>query len=486
MKALLKQAIVIIMVISLVLSVAACGNGDNPSSDLGNTDSSNNSSTTSDGDTTSDNSQANSSDANSSDVNSSDANSDKNNSSDNQNTSGKLGSVPKELKGTTLKVLSWNDINDVAGAADAVKKFRNQTGISVTWLKVGYDEYQSKLAAMVASNDSPDVLRLEGPNPALLSLMDPVTVSGYDFKEDIWDSFISKLYTFGGKTFAVNRENTLIQQPDVMLYNKSYVTQYDLDDPYVIWKRNKDNWNMDTFLKICEDYMKVSGASTPWLVGHIHYFANIYGTSEVVRDGDKFVNNMGDANLLKAYRQVANCINKKIAYADTWDYAGFNQGKYLFFSTAIIGARRTHFYFKDLKNAGSLGVVPMPSVKGQGTYYQNLTEAEAYGIAEGAKNAKAVPYFLSFYLNGDNYDANLFFNDKTMLDVYNYCMNETTLRFDYTRTINKRFYGGTKYTEYDTKLKTATVDQITTLFNTYKPVVDTAVKSANDKLKEAD
>ncbi len=448
MKSIFKHLVLVAVLISIVLSTVGCAGGNNPDTDASGTGSSGS-------------------------------------SGGQSSAQGALGTVPDDLKGSSIKVLSWNDITDVAGAADVVKKFKNESGITVTWLKVGYDEYQSKLAAMVASKDSPDVIRLEGPNPAILSLMSPVTVTGYDFKEDIWDSYVSELYTVGGNVYGVNRKNTLIQQPGVMLYNKAYITQYDLDDPYVLWKRNKDNWNMDTFLKICKDYMKVSGSTTPpWLVGHIHFFASNYGTAEVIREGDTFKNNMGDKTLLTAYQFVADSINDKVAYADIWDYAGFNQGKYLFFSTAIIGARRTHFYFKDLKNAGSLGVVPMPAIPGQENYYTTLYEAEAYGVADGASNAKAVPYFLSYYLDGENYDENSFFNDKTMLDVYKYSMEQTTLTFDNTRTINKRFFGSNDYLEYESKLKTASSGQITTLFNTYKPIVDQAVKAANDKMKD--
>ena len=512
MKGLFQKTILALLVISLILSVSACGkapadgstdstasnesattavssdNNTDADADSSKTDASTDSSKTDVSSATSNTSSKNNSSKNNGNTTTSNTSSKNNTSTNNSSkveTTSKLGTVPKELKGTTVKVLSWNDITDVATAADVVKKFREKTGINVTWIKVGYDEYQSKLAAMVAANDSPDVLRLEGPNPALMSLMQPVTTSGYDFKEDIWDDFISDIYSYNGKTYAVNRKNTLIQQPFVMLYNRSYITQYDLEDPYAIWKKNKSNWNMDKFIEICEDYKKVSGSTTaPWLGGHIHEIASTIGMGEVIREGDKYVNNLGNKKLLSLYQDLATYKSKNLIYSTTWDYAGFNQGKYLFFSTAIIGARRTHFYFKDLKNAGSLGVVPMPAVKGQKKYYQNLSEAEAYGIAKGAKNAKAVPYFLSYYLDGDNYDANTFFNDKTMLDVYKYCMEQTTLTYDYTRNVCKRFYGKDQYYEYETKLKAASPDQITTLFNTYKPVVSEAVKSANEKLKD--
>jgi hypothetical protein len=80
-----------------------------------------------------------------------------------------------------------------------------------------------------------------------------------------------------------------------------------------------------------------------------------------------------------------------------------------------------------MKAKGTLGAVPYPTIKGQSTYYQLIGELEAYGIAKGAPNAKAVPSFLEYYLNGDNYDSNTFFNDKTILDVYKYCRQQTNI-----------------------------------------------------------
>ena len=208
---------------------------------------------------------------------------------------------------------------------------------------------------------------------------------------------------------------------------------------------------------------------------------NTYGKNR--NNNGKYKSNMGNKNLLLGYQKIAELRMNNIAYFG-WDMNGFNNGQYLFFGPAIISARRTHFDLTDLKSKGALGVVPYPCVKGQSTYYQNIWEVEAYGVPKGAKNAAAVPYFLNYYLDGDRYDSATFFNDKRILDVYNWCMTKTTLVPEYDRWILSFDFGSDSYTEFIQKLQTATPDQIPQLINTYSPLVENAVKQANKIIAE--
>ena len=193
---------------------------------------------------------------------------------------------------------------------------------------------------------------------------------------------------------------------------------------------------------------------------------------------------MSDKNLLLGFQKVAELRANGIAHFG-WDMNGFNNGQYLFFGPAIISARRTHFDLTDLKNKGSLGMVPYPAVSGQTQYYQNIFEIEAYGVPKGAKNAAAVPYFLNYYLDGEKYDSSTFFNDKRILDVYNYCVTQTTLVAEYDRWIvDMDFSGNESYHEFNTKLETASPDQIPNLINTYAPIIEKAAKDATAMLAE--
>ncbi len=398
------------------------------------------------------------------------------------NVNGGLSGVPKSLKGTTLTIYSWNVLNDVPGANNLIKTFQSKTGIKVKWLVGSYDNYQSEIAAMVAAKNSPDIIRMRGVVPGTLSLMDPITVSGYDFKDSAWDSFVSQTYTFNGKTYAVNLKNTLLQQPLTMFYNTELIAKYDLSDPYTIWMKNKSDWNWNKFIEICRQYKSAAGSdSTPWTLNLYTDYAMTYGASVIKRDGDKFVSGMGDSTLLKGFQKMAEFKSEKL-WSDRWDMNGFNTGKYLFFGPAIISARKAQFQLTDLKAKGALGVVPYPCVPGQSTYYQNIFEVEAYGIPKGAKNAEAVPYFLRYYLDADNYNENQFFNDKKILNVYKYCMTKTTLVPEYSRHLMLYSSCSDEYTKLNTQLLSASPNQIQSILNSYEPVVQRALKEQNQAI----
>ncbi len=480
MNSIIKKTFAIVLALSLALSLVACRKSPSDSSSMSDTSDFSSNAVQSEVIDSSTESQSGSDSTSEGSTPSDDKTSAQ--TPQNNKVTGTLGEAPKSLKGTTIKVYSWNNVNDVPGAADVIKKFKAATGIKVEWTVGSYDNYKSEIAAMVAAKTSPDIIRLRGVEPGILSLMDPVTVSGYDFKEDIWDNYISDIYTFSDKTYAVNRKNTLLLQPAVMFYNKELITKYDLDDPYNLWKRDKSNWNWDTFIGICNSYKQAAGPnSIPWRLSSYADYTNTFGIGQLKRDGNSFSSNMSDGNLLGGYQKVADWIANGTASLG-WGMNEFDAGNYLFYNASIIGARRTHFYVKNLKTKGVLGVVPVPSVKGQSTVYQYLSEPEAYGIPKGAKNPAAVPYFLQYYLDGDRYDSNSFFNDKTILDVYKYCVSQTKIFDTSDRSVLQLDLGGTQYTEFQEKLLTASSAQILTLFNQYSPVIEQAAKNANNAI----
>lgn len=477
----IKKTLCIILTLAMLMALGACksGNTSSDSSVYESSEAENNSENDSNASSDAGNSTDMSKDSSKTESNTSSKTTSKVSSG---NVVGGLSGVPKSLRGTTLTIYSWNVLNDVPGANNLIKTFQSKTGIKVKWLVGSYDNYQSEIAAMIAAKNSPDIIRMRGVVPGTLSLMDPVTVSGYDFKDDIWDSFVSDTYTFNGKTYAVNLKNTLLQQPVTMFYNTELIAKYDLSDPYTIWMRNKSDWNWDKFIEIARAYKSAAGSdSTPWTLNLYTDYAMTYGASMIKREGDKFVSAMGDSTLLKGLQKMAEFGSEKL-WSDRWDINGFNTGKYLFFGPAIISARKAQFQLTDLKAKGALGVVPYPCVSGQSTYYQNVFEVEAYGIPKGAKNAEAVPYFLRYYLDADNYDENQFFNDKKILNVYKYCMTKTTLVPEYSRHLMLYSSCSDEYVELRTKLFSANSSQIQSILNSYEPVVQRALKEQNDAI----
>lgn len=339
-----------------------------------------------------------------------------------------LAQMPQSLRGTTLKVYSWNPIKDVTGAEKVISDFEKQTGIKVDWKVGNYDTYDSDIAARINSGDSPDIIRYNNPSPSkMYSTQDVLTATGFDFKGAIWDERVTSSYSVNGKIYGVNLKNTFNQQPTVVTYSMSTINRYKLEDPYTLWKQGKWTWNK--FVEMCKDFKEETGRPAWMTSGHFEplWFNNV---NMITFDGKKYKNNLSDPAVLKALQQSANNLADGITCEAMREHDKLENGTYLFFTTNILAARRTDFHFSTLKTNDDLYCVPVPTgMSSDGKYYTHFQEFEAYGIPKGAKNASAVYYFLRYYLNADNYDEDMFFVNNQTLETYKYCMNQKNYHY---------------------------------------------------------
>ncbi|MBO5200316.1 MAG: extracellular solute-binding protein [Clostridia bacterium] len=388
--------------------------------------------------------------------------------------------IPADAKGKTIEVFSWNDLTDVTGAVDVVEQFENETGIKIEWVKGSYNEYSTKIAARVASQDSPDIVRLMRIDTGLIRVLEPLQNIDFDFTDEAWDTRIMDFYTFDGKTYGTNMRNTLLQQPRALLYNKNLINRFDLEDPYSLWKQG--NWNWEKFEEICKTFKEEVDDDTylPWTSYQWADAGDAYGSAMIKREGDRFVSNMSDPNLLKGWQKMCQLREDGITNNIRFDINNFENGKILFFTESLISVRRTHFYWKSLKAQGALAAVPFPTIDG-GTNATVWSEVEAYAIPQGAPCGSLAPFFLRYYLDSENYDKNTFFCDPTMLDVHEALMKAENMYVNYdcgliTDDIGK---GGIHINASIINAKPANAS---TKLNEYSNLVDAAVKSTNDVL----
>lgn len=332
-----------------------------------------------------------------------------------------VSQMPSSLRGTTITFYNWNPVKEFTGAAEVISKFEKQTGIKVKWVTGGYDDYDAKIAAMVNSGSSPDIIRFRDANVHRMYLCQDVkSATGYDFSGKIWDKQLTDYYTVKNKVYAVNRQGTLFNQPFVLIYRPSMIEKYKIDDPYTLWKKGK--WTWDTFINILKKYKSLGNAySTPWCTNMAIDYLYFTGNSLIKFDGKQFKNNIADKKVTDYIKKM--CDYRKAEYIGSAmrDYRGFEGGNCLFLTFSAICTRKTNAWFTDSKRDGNLACVPIPKISGA-EKVQWFSEIEAYGIPKGAKNGKAVYYFLRYFLDPANYDANTFFCNKQAYDVYKYSM----------------------------------------------------------------
>ena len=69
----------------------------------------------------------------------------------------KNNSASSNLKGTTIRFLSWYDPSERDGEQEAINKYEEESGVTVKIEIVSFEEYYQKLSAMIATGDAPDV-----------------------------------------------------------------------------------------------------------------------------------------------------------------------------------------------------------------------------------------------------------------------------------------------------------------------------------------
>ena len=391
-----------------------------------------------------------------------------------------LAKMPQSLKGTTVEIYHWNPANEITGATKVISDFEKATGITVKWTVEQYGTYLSKLAARVGAGSSPDLVHTKTGLPAELVSLQPISASGYDFNDAAWDKWTMNAYTVNGKTYGMSLENTHIQSPDMLFYNKSVISKYDLPDPYTLWKQGK--WNYDKFLEINRMFMKDAKADGAWSAGSdvgINSYLSWFGVQGALKfDGSKYSSSLKDSKFIKSTQDALDLLNNEKLMA-RWDPKSFEQGKLLFFSAYGILARRTNAYFSSMKSSGTLGVVPNPDIPGQ-PRYQGFIELESFGIAKGSKNPQAGPYFLRYYLDSSNYNVDSFFASAEALDVYKFCMQQKNKVMLTGLGLDSVYFGGTN--EFWDKLDDATGAQVPNLLNQYASLIDEQVKRFNEQL----
>ena len=167
--------------------------------------------------------------------------------------------MPAELRGTSITVYNWNPITEYPEGSSVIKEFTDITGIEVNWQTEDYNTYLSKLTSLVASGkDIPDVARMRSPLVLNYISMQPISVTGFDFNDGSWDKWTMDSYTVDGNCYAVNLANTHLASPGMLAYNKTLITRYDLEDPYVLWKNGQ--WTYDKFVQIMKDFKAETNA----------------------------------------------------------------------------------------------------------------------------------------------------------------------------------------------------------------------------------
>lgn len=393
-----------------------------------------------------------------------------------------LKSIPSELKRSTIKYFMWYD-GDKETEGPIINSFELESGIKVD-IEVGSSaDFQTELAAKIATNTAPDVIRMNNAGISNIKLLQPMENTGYDFSGSEWDQRTIKDYTINGKVYGVNLKNTIYFDANVLWYNYQTLSDIGVDDPYTQWKKN--SWTWDSLWNICREFVK-QGGEYGACFQPVNAISLAHGVNFIDWDGEKYVNSIVDsdrnAKLVKAWTECIERKQENLITPKTWLIADFDAGRSAFFGTSISSGFVKRSYFEQFKENGELRCVPFPASY-TGDNMTIMAEYSAWGVPKGAKNAKAVPYFLRYMLDASNYDLEESFADPTITDVFKTLRDSDAPRYNnvVATTLIEADSGLNRYEMFD-KLFSGEVSQITSSLQSFRGGVQDAVDKANEQL----
>lgn len=379
--------------------------------------------------------------------------------------------VPAAVKGTTVEYLICREVtdNDRAMAAD----FEKKTGIKVKFTYAEYGSYGDTVATRVAAKNAPDIIngeRIAYPN-GLLSLCDPLDKETFKLDDSFWDLDAMQGCKINGKYYGVISTKDIYLDARIMMVNVTLLKRilgndYDTKSPRALWKAGK--WNLEAFYDLSTTIKKAG--KTPITYISLYDFALASGQDLVKFDGTKFVSNLSNKDLRKAWEWASEFYNST-GYMEGYNQNNFLASKDVFFINTVYNSYNKNSIAGMAKF--EIDAVPVPGING-------VTNAPAdfrpFCIAKGAKNPVGAAYFLRYLLDAETNFAEEEAVNANVYETAKYVSMQLPKTFEFSSSL-LLYVSDTAEAQVRTKLLTS--KQMSTAFSEIENQVTNAVNRVN-------
>lgn len=298
----------------------------------------------------------------------------------------------------TITWLMYEDL--LTNNAAMVALFESRYGGSIEQRVTGSgDEYFETLGTLIATGDSPDIVRYEWrsfPHAMSYNMYTPLD-SYIDLDSDLWKGVkeIAEQFVYNGKHYYVPYQ---YKTNFALNYNNRVLEENGMQDPMKLVKEN--NWTWKTF----EDMLKKWVDMDP---NHIGYngvggmsFILTTGTKVIDVQGDQIINNLRTENVTRCMNWLENMRKNGLLGASADQQANGASNGYVDPGQAFVDGNLmflgmdpswTYPTAKEaLDNAGlenEIKFVPFPRDDLSDTYYHGV-DTYGYLIPSGAPNVK--------------------------------------------------------------------------------------------------
>lgn len=301
----------------------------------------------------------------------------------------------KTLENPNLVYFSHYDARVAGDIKPGVKLFEETYGGVIDYLNVSWGERNDKLAALIASGDSPDLVDKEdGTFPNLMRKNMYEDLSAYiDLTQPQWDGMheLIENYSWDGKKFYY--PFTVNALPNCLIYNRTLFEDHGVNDPKQLY--DEGNWTWDEFKNCMQQFMD----NAPDAIGGVY---GLLGTNIIVTtgapfigsDGGTIVNNMYSAEVERAALFLEELRREGLAVRGDgmWsnETAPLAKGQVGFLG---VGQWKITDYCKLRNNTDEFFFVPYPRDPAADKYYYGNTNF-GYMVPKGSENVKGAAAFI--------------------------------------------------------------------------------------------
>lgn len=389
-----------------------------------------------------------------------------------------LASIPKSLKGKTVKILIW--WNPGVAETAKMKEFTEKTGINVKFITTGSGEYSQKLSSMIAQNNSPDlacIMQEQYPSLIMQDYFQPISNGKLDLKDSIYDMDTMNKFKYKNQYYGAMIKGSTMVTFNVMLFNADYFSQAGVKTPYQYWQEG--NWNWDTFVQCAQEIQQKNKKIKAAITGEYqcNQLIGTANTDPVKFDNGKIINNCSDTKLLDAWNFLHD-LSEKYKILDVGiNNRGFYTGETALSVNGNYVMQKGDSLEKNM--VYKWGYAPLPSPKGQTLTVSS--SVKLWGFPMGSKNTEAASYALRYWLDS-TYDVKGYETwVNTSVADFNAWLWEQPKSFDnYIGIVN---YGGNyKWSSMTAEL--AGSSDVKSTLDSWSKVIDANIEKINKEFSK--
>lgn len=316
-------------------------------------------------------------------------------SAENEQGAGKLYETGKPAG--TIHALCWFDFHNVSPEIEISELFAERFGGTVETEIVSSLEITDRLGVLMASGQSPDIMRFgEDYFPSFFIANRFAALDDWiDIYAPIWSGMeeINERFAYDGKHFYLPYGLTATEYG--VTYCTAELEENGIPDPMDLYFSGE--WTWDAFKDIVFKWRDFNPEKYPisWPTGIGVHLAATTGTPVIEFDGKNIVNNMKDANVVRAMEFIES-LKREDCFWEGWhgpDALDSWAGTLFFLMPLDWGLPcGQEFWFK--KNfEGEIRSVPLPRDPESDTYYL-YGQTSGYVIPSGATNMQGAVSFL--------------------------------------------------------------------------------------------